>query len=102
MHCFSTTEKEHTMTTLTHRPLLALCGGRFVAATLFTLGLTACGGGGSSADTATSPSNTPVPAAVAYAQSVIATSSDTTDPVDTSAVELAVDDSAEPSPVLIE
>ncbi len=71
------------------------------AGTLASLVLAGCGGGGDAAPVATTP---PAPTVVTisaagivkYFTDMIAGTSETTDPVDASLVELAVDDKAEP------
>ena len=73
------------------------------AALLTSAALAGCGGGGSidvlpEPPVAETPSNS-VNALVAYLQQLIAGTSDSTDPVDINGLELATDDTAEPSAI---
>ena len=80
------------------------------AALLTSAALAGCGGGGGGIDVlpvppvAVAPTPTPTPsnsvnALVAYLQQLIAGTSDSTDPVDINGLELATDDTAEPSAI---
>ena len=72
------------------------------AALLTSAALAGCGGGGSidvlPTPVAQTPSNS-VSALVAYLQELIAGTSESTDPVDINGLELATDDTAEPSAI---
>jgi predicted small lipoprotein YifL len=67
------------------------------AALLTAAALAGCGGGGGS-DVPATPSNS-VNALVVYLQELIAGTSDSTDPIDINELELATDNTAEPSAI---
>ncbi len=69
------------------------------------MGLSACGGGGGD-DTGANVANSPPPdigqnvaSVLDFMRSLIAGTSETGDPIDVNALTLAVDDTAEPSPL---
>lgn len=68
------------------------------AAVVTAAALAGCGGGGGGIDVLPTPSNS-VNALVTYLQELIASTSESSDPVDINGLELATDDTAEPSEI---